>query len=151
MHRLLPFLLTLLIACSYQEEQYGKKPENMLSQPQMIALLTDMQEAEGTMAIKLGGDLNKSIRQRNMYQDAILKKHGVSQQDFWANYQYYSGNPKLLDTIYAQVIKELEKQMPIEKERMAKNPVQMPPTPAPNIPPKPHILPPVSSSKGGNR
>ena len=147
MQKILPFFLIVLISCSSQDKEYGKKPENMLSQPQMVAVLTDMQAAEGTMALKIGGNLNTRTAQKNAYQVAILKKHGISQDLFWENYQYYTENPKLLDTIYAQVVKELEKQLPIEKERMAKNP---PPTSAPVVPvvpPKPIFLPPNSANK----
>lgn len=147
MQKLVPFIFIFLISCANQDKEYGEKPENLLSQPQMIAVLTDMQAAEGTMALKIGGNLNTRTAQKNAYQVAILQKHGISQSTFWESYQYYTENPKLLDTIYAQVVKELEKQLPIEKERMAKNP---PPTltpPVPVVPPKPIFLPPNSANK----
>lgn len=142
------FLSLWLSACSSEKEMQGTPPAQMLSQSEMVEVLTDMQAAEGTVAIKQGGNLNTKTAQKNKFQQAILAKHGISQQVFWENYQYYSENPQILDTIYAQVIQKLEKQMPIERERMAKNP---PPAPIPNpaIPAKPQIVPPNSTNKAG--
>lgn len=149
----LPYCLFLFllfqISCSSDINSNTKEPDIIIPQAKMVEILTDMQEAEGVMAIKMLGDLNKSTKQKNIYQSAILNKYQVSQKDFWDNYQYYADNPKQLDTIYAQVIKALEKQMPIEKERMAKNPPPPTTPPATPIPVTPKILPPISSTKGG--
>ncbi len=149
MQKLLSFFLLFVAACTSHTKEVVKEPENLLPQAKMVAILTDMQASEGVMAIKLGGNLNTRTQQKNAYQVAILKKYGISQPNFWESYEYYSDNPKLLDTIYAQVVKELEKEMPAEKERMAKNPPVVPPAPTPVMAPKPQILPPLSGNKGG--
>ncbi len=147
MKKYISLILIVLISCLDKNEEYGTKPENLLPQSQMVAILTDMQASEGVMAIKVGGNLNTRTAQKNEYQVTILKKYGISQSAFWESYQYYTDNPKLLDTIYAQVVKELENQLPIEKERMAKNQLALPTPAVPIVVPKPIFLPPNSANK----
>lgn len=143
------FILFSLNACEKPNTTAIAMPKQFLSEKQMLDILTEVQIANTAVERKAGGNPDLKQKQRQEYFQAIFQKNKVEASVFWENYNYYATQPELLDTIYAQMKPILEKQIPIEEERMRKNP---PPAPliAPVVPKSP-VLPKslIGSGKGG--
>lgn len=126
-------LLLIFSACSNNQNETAKMPENLLSEKQMVDILAELQVADAASA-RTGINAETRKLQRGIYNEAIFEKFKVSSKDFYASYDYYAHNVVVLDTIYAQVMKSLEAQLKVETERMK----QHPPKPAAPVVAPPH-------------
>jgi hypothetical protein len=97
----LSFLLSLFFILSCQSD--GKAP---LSAKTFTNILVDMHTAEGAAE---GEFMTKKDSLLKIYYAQILKKHNASQNDFDSTLAVYSRQPAALDSIYANVIRQLEK------------------------------------------
>lgn len=144
------FIVLSLVACEKPNTSAIAPPKQFLSEKQMLDILTDVQIANTAVERKAGGNPDLKQKQRQEYLNAIFQKNKVEASVFWENYNYYATQPELLDTIYAQMKPIFEKQIPIEEERMRKNPppapLIVPTTPKPLTSPKGLI----GSGKGGS-
>ena len=101
-HLFLFAILGLFCFCagSYPE------PQDLLTEDKMVAILLDINIAEGGMKARyVLGDSAKALAPY-LY-DHIYDKHGVSRDQFDRNLDYYLHQPGKMDKIYEQVITEL--------------------------------------------
>ena len=83
----------LLFSCEKEE----KKPEDILSEEQMIGMMIDFRIAEGQVAtLTLGQD--SSINLFRELEKRIFSKHKVDSAIYVKSYQYYMLRPK--DALY---------------------------------------------------
>jgi hypothetical protein len=90
-------VMLFLTACGKK-----KAPDGILSEPQMVSLLTDVHIADGSLyGISQVPD---SIYKYGMasYQ-AVFKKHHINETEFKKNLKYYSTQPEQLMEIYEKV------------------------------------------------
>lgn len=100
----IPFIsiiLLFLLILSCQSD--GKAP---LSAKTFTNILVDMHTAEGAAE---GEFMTKKDSLLKIYYGQILQKHGVSQSDFDSTLAVYSRKPAAFDSIYANVIRQLQK------------------------------------------
>lgn len=145
-------LMLAVIACKPESQSGVATPQKMLSEKEMLDILTEVQIANAAVERKAGANPDLKQKQRQVYLTAIFEKFKVEPTLFYENYNYYSSRPELMDTIYAQMKGILEKKVPIEEERMRKNPPPVPVAPpaVPVVANKVPALPqPVSGKKGG--
>jgi hypothetical protein len=111
----------LLAACSKEQAPAGILPEE-----EMAPLLCDMQIAYAGIdhTIPNPRDRNKKYDEMNQ---AILKKHGYAKEEFYKSYQWYQERPEIMDSLFQQVIRLLEKEMEAVQGPAA--PPTMPPSP----------------------
>lgn len=128
-------IVLLLFACERPSQRKGVKPNLLLSEKQMVEVLSDFQLAEAAVNQRAGLRQDIRAKQRQVYAEAILQKHSLQPQLFWDSYNYYITQPEILDTIYAQTLKILESKLPAAQEAMKKNP------PPADVPKAPIILP----------
>ena len=100
MHKYITLFFSVLLflsACSKK-----KTPEGILSQPQMISLLTDVHVVDGSL-------YNVSQIPDSLYKYgmasyiAVFKKHHINEAEFKKNLKYYSTQPEQLMEIYEKV------------------------------------------------
>lgn len=108
--------------CNEARETPVTKPDGLLSEQKMVEVLTDFQLSEAVVNQRAGLRQDIRAKQKQVYADAILKKHALNPRLFWDSYNYYITQPEILDTIYAQTLKALEAKLPAAKEAMQKNP-----------------------------
>ncbi len=79
----------------------------------MVTVLTDVHLMDAYISMIPYND--SVLKQQSLrYYDAIYKKHKISRRDFDKSLEYYSKQPKVLDSMYSQVITNLNKK---EKEQ----------------------------------
>jgi hypothetical protein len=128
--------IAFLVATSCEKRPLPQAPQRLLSEAEMVDILTDIQLAEATAGQRVGLRIDTRQKQKQLFVEQITQKYAISHQVFWDNYHYYAEDPQKIDTLYAQVIQKLEKMLPLEQERMRKNP--------PPLIVAPHIDPPLT-------
>ncbi len=129
----LVLIFGLFSGCNEARENTVSKPDGLLSEQKMVEILADFQLSEAVVNQKAGLRQDIRAKQKQVYAEAILKKHNLNPQLFWDSYNYYITQPEQLDTIYAQTLKVLEAKLPAAKEAMQKNP-PIEPRDVPNVP-----------------
>lgn len=101
-------LFFTVISCSNQNNQ-ETRPENLISEKQMVNILKDIQIAEAhTKLSKLHRD---SIQKLNLaLYNSILIKNNLDSNQFISSYKFYVNKPKALNKIYENVLEALLKE-----------------------------------------
>lgn len=96
-------LLFVIVSCKKSDEV--KKPEGLLSEEEMVEVLTDIHLIEGARTgLVIMGD---SVGGVNEHYKAFFIKHEVTQAQYDSSFVYYSKNPIIFDEIYERVIQNL--------------------------------------------
>ena len=82
-------------------------PENTISPDTMVSILTEIHLAQAAVATHVPGDTMPFTT--GDYLPFIFKKHRTTQQQFDKSLRFYSGRPNLLDSIYKDVLDELNR------------------------------------------
>lgn len=83
-----------------------KHPDGILSEPQMVSILSDLHTVDGYMATLSYSDSTR-INGQNLY-ETIYKKHNISRASYDKSLQYYSTRPEVIDSLYSLVEKRLD-------------------------------------------
>jgi hypothetical protein len=94
-------LLFLLLSC-----EKDTKPAELLTEQQMILVLTDIHVAESALSIK-NFTRDTSIALFQFYEEEIFKNRSVTTQQFKDSYRYYAQHSLEMDRIYAAVVDSL--------------------------------------------
>ncbi len=102
-------ILCFGLACEHEKPVVVKPPQNLLSHKVVSAILADMHLTEAMLS--QNSLTTDSLNRSAMGQYALIyKRHGVSEQDFKASFQYYRLQPVEIDSIYSDVITRLSEQ-----------------------------------------
>ena len=96
------FCLSLLSCQSDNEEM----PENMIPQTEMVQILADIH----TIEAQIEGQIiypDTALMTFNYAQEQLLKRHGVTPQQFRDTYHYYITHVKEMDQLYETIIDTL--------------------------------------------
>lgn len=100
------FIFTAL--CIFTLTACTNKPDNVMSQDEMVNFLTDLHKLDGALAIQ--AFKTDSIDQsRIYYYNALLNKYGITKADFDSSLVWYVDNPKKFSNIYIKVQENLTK------------------------------------------
>jgi len=97
------FLLLFLFSCDRTE----KRPENIISEDNMVPILVDIQILEATYNNRLIHEEDRNERMERYYKE-IFEKHETSSDLFNESYTYYEAHPIKLEAIYEVVLEKLE-------------------------------------------
>ncbi|MBO7083871.1 MAG: DUF4296 domain-containing protein [Bacteroidales bacterium] len=98
--------LALLVSCSNKKEQ--EKPEGLLSERQMIDVLTDAYLIESELNYKRTSGENVVPLQKAYY-DQMFEHYGITDSIFEMNMNYYSHEMATLERIMDSVTQRFEK------------------------------------------
>ncbi len=98
---LIVFLFAGIVSCGSP-----KKPQEVLTQPQLAALLVDIYMAEARLD-KLAIAKDSSIRFFIPFEQKMLQAKGIPDSILRKTYSYYLANPKELEHVYDSVIDTL--------------------------------------------
>ena len=73
----------------------------------MVSILTEIHLAQAVVATNVPGDTARFTT--GDYLPSIFKKYHTTQQRFDKSLRFYSGQPVLLDSIYKEVLDELNR------------------------------------------
>ncbi|MEO8794229.1 MAG: DUF4296 domain-containing protein [Daejeonella sp.] len=105
MKQLYLVIILFLLISSCQDE---KLPKGILARPKMVSVLTDIQLVDSYVNQIPYNDTLATL-QSTEYYNAIYRKYKISRKDFDKSLQYYSKQPKVLDSMYSQVLTNLNK------------------------------------------
>lgn len=118
--------IRLLSACTAPGDA---QPDNLISEPRMAAILTEIHLAEGRVS-RLGistSDSSNIVYKR--LEKQIFRQLQVDTSAYTKSYIYYSSHPRQMETIYKEVIENLkekteeqQKQLHTKKPAPAKKP-----------------------------
>ena len=98
-------IVFLFVIASCKQSDEVQKPEGLLTQDEMVAVLTDIHLIEGARTgLVIMGD---SVGGVNEHYKAFFEKHNVTQAQYDSSFVYYSKNPVVFDKIYERVIENL--------------------------------------------
>lgn len=101
----LAYVLTgLLFMVSCQDHTV---PEGIIEQDKMVKLFTDIHLTDGILSTTASDSLLK--QQAANYYNAVYKKYNTDSGQYKKSLRYYSMRPELLDTMYFQVSKNLQR------------------------------------------
>ncbi|OIO99353.1 MAG: hypothetical protein AUJ98_11400 [Bacteroidetes bacterium CG2_30_33_31] len=111
------FFLIFFLACSSGGSSKVKKPEIFLNEEELIEVIVDFRLTEATIR-QIAGYGEDTRKLSRYYYDKMLKKHGLTAEDYKRNLKYYSQNPDEIHDIYAKVVvrlSEMQTQQAIQK------------------------------------
>ncbi|MDD3078677.1 MAG: DUF4296 domain-containing protein [Paludibacter sp.] len=97
---LIGVLIIFMSACN-------RRPNGVLSKREMVEFLTDLHKLDGTLFVAEMGSAND--RENIYYYNAILKKHGITKDQFDSSLVWYSKDPKRFGYMYDDVLANLNK------------------------------------------
>ncbi|PKP11373.1 MAG: hypothetical protein CVU09_03640 [Bacteroidetes bacterium HGW-Bacteroidetes-4] len=99
------FLCALaLAACN------SKNPdEKIIGREKFALVLADLHMADATLAVA-GLNVSKDTTEIELYYQAIMAKHGVTQKQIDNSFKHYAKKPRILEKIYDEVSENLAKQ-----------------------------------------
>ena len=93
-------IITLLVSCD-------GNPRGILSEKKMVAVITDLNLAEGTVSV---ADIPWAEKQKKgAYYNYVLEKHGITLAQLDTSFAWYARKPTKLETIYEKVNTNLTK------------------------------------------
>lgn len=96
-----------LLLVGFSNCKRDPKPKGALSEKQFIEVLVDIHIAEGIFNSRTYVPNGKDLTTNDLYQ-AVLKKHGITNDEFILTDTYYSRNPKKFDHVYDKVLSKLK-------------------------------------------
>jgi hypothetical protein len=109
MKSLLPLLLfSVLFSCTPIEDQRVSIPSDVLPEEKMAQVMVDVHLLEAALSVGTYGKDNMTLQNIRPSSD-ILKKNGVTKQQYDQSFEFYSRNPKLLGEVYDLVLNDLSK------------------------------------------
>jgi len=108
------FILIFVAACN--DSKIEKIPSNIIGKDTMVLMLAEMHLLESSLGIRIFED-KKLMNTRNSVKTKIYKDFGISKEQFYKSYEYYSLKPMLIDSMYINVISEItERQAKLNKK-----------------------------------
>jgi hypothetical protein len=103
MKRLIPgfFLLIFVAACAREHV-----PEGIIDNAKMVSVLTDIHLVDSYVS---SAAYDTTTQPAKNYYKVVYEKYKIDSVKFQKSLRYYSRQPELLDTMYYQVLQELER------------------------------------------
>lgn len=111
-----PFILCVFLLFSCQEKT-EKKPENLLNEEQMVAVMVDMHLVETAQNLKVI-EPDSTNREYDQLFRSIFASHGVTKAQYDSSLYHYSTRTDEMNVIYDKVLEklsELESQVKSEQ------------------------------------
>ncbi len=96
-----------LSSCYNVNQSEPVVPDILLSKPQMVDILTEIQLTEAGFNFKK--NRIKANELKPEYYDKILQHYGITLQQLRDNINYYNEYPKIMEEIYESVLAKLSK------------------------------------------
>jgi len=100
-------LLMSFSSCYNVNKSEAQTPSKLLSESEMVIVLTEIQIAEAGFSINKNRKDADSLKPE--YYDKILSQYSITLHQFKENVDYYHHSPKEMEKIYEQVLENLSK------------------------------------------
>jgi len=104
---LISLLFVLVVACGHKDKSF--KPERLLSEQEMVDIMTDVQILESDMNYrKSKGENIEGMAQS--YYDQLFEHYSITDSVFQQNIRYYTERPPVLERIMDSVVGRLTRE-----------------------------------------
>lgn len=119
------FLLLFVLATACGDKDKGNKPEHLLSEKEMIDIMTDVQIIEADLNYQKTQEREQEpndtlniipkdyVKMSRVYYTQLFEHYGITDSIFEQNLRYYTQRPteleKIMDSVMQRLTKEQEK------------------------------------------
>ena len=100
-------MLLLLMSCDKQTKVTA--PNVLLSEPQMVEIMTDVYVLENAISYRRGKGISTNNLKTKGY-DAIFSHYGITDSVFFENMDFYNENPVIMKRIMDSVNANFQRQ-----------------------------------------
>ncbi len=105
---LLPALLWLLLACGPNQESGTDRPDNLVDEDKMVAILTEVHLNEAKVAkLNLRSSDSSNLVYKRLERQ-LLKKYDVDTSAYSKSYIYYASHPEAMERVYKRIVEKLQ-------------------------------------------
>ena len=101
-------VLTTLLLLGCEGEPEKAMPAVLLSEPQMVDVMVDVQIIESSISVRKSSDCQTEYLRTHGF-DTVFSHHGVTDSIFVENFKYYSETPDVMLRIMDSVVVELNR------------------------------------------
>lgn len=101
-------ILIKLTSCYHENKEVVAQPETLLSEDQIVKIITDLQLAEGILSFNRLQHLPVIDVGETLYKK-VFDEYGVTPKQLQQNFDYYNSYPKQMEMIYDKVLAQLTK------------------------------------------
>lgn len=128
--------LLFVFSCGKKQDVRADKPQDLIPQPKMVQVLSDVHILEATLhviapgyanarPVNLPGIKDPSISPAPPVKDSmpyynIFRKYDVTRDQFKSSMKWYCSNPEELNSLYDEVIVELTKRQATDQMKPVK-------------------------------
>lgn len=101
-------LLWLLFACGPNQENGTDRPDNLVDEDKMVAILTEIHLTEAKVSkINLRSSDSSNLVYKQLERQ-LLRKYGVDTSAYSKSYIYYASHPEAMERIYRRIVDKLQ-------------------------------------------
>ena len=101
-------LLPFFFSCYHENQSEVSVPEQLLSENEMVAIITDVQLVEGALVYRRSRRIEQQGFRETTYRQ-IFSTYGITAKIFNENINYYNNDPEKMELIYDQVLAKLSR------------------------------------------
>ncbi len=101
-------LLPLLFSCYHENQIEVEVPEHLLSESDMVSIITDVQLTEGALTYRRTLRIEQQGFRKSAYEQ-IFSTYGITAKILNDNFNYYNNDPEKMELIYEQVLAKLSR------------------------------------------
>ena len=101
-------LLWLLFACGPNAENGTERPDNLVDEDRMVAILTEVHLNEAKVGkLNLRSSDSSNLVYKRLERQ-LLKKYDVDTSAYSRSYIYYASHPEAMERLYKRVVEKLQ-------------------------------------------
>lgn len=105
--KILTLSVLLLLASCENKQTKVTAPNVLLSEPQMVEIMTDVYVLENAINYRRGKSINTNNLKTKGY-EALFEHYGITDSVFFENMDYYNDNPVLMKRVMDSVVANFE-------------------------------------------
>ena len=114
-------LLMLIVSCYNENKPATLKPDPLLTEHELVEIITDIQIAEGVLVFHRQYKIKTSDELKDSLFQVVFDHFGISSKLFRENINYYNTMPDVMEDIYEDVLTNLSKKQSELKLEAEKN------------------------------
>jgi hypothetical protein len=101
-------LLPVFFSCYHENQPEVTVPEQLLSEDEMVLIITDIQLAEGALTYRRTRRVEQQGFRESAYKK-IFSNYGITAKILNENVNYYNSDPERMELIYEKVLANLSR------------------------------------------
>lgn len=99
----------LFSSCYHENKPEVVVPERLLSEEEMVLIMTDLQLAEGVITYNRLQKLSRNSKFKDSVYNLVLTNYKISLDELISNFDYYNSDPQKMELLYEKVLSNLSK------------------------------------------